>query len=395
MDYIKIGEFLKALRKAKGLTQQDVADELYVTQKTISRWERGDGIPDINTIATVAKYYGVTVDELLNGEKSVKQQSVYTTNLKQGERLKLAKNKLSSSVNILGIVAISIGGLFLLLNLILGLSVGELLGLAMGVIGVIISYAILIVGIKIIKGRREEFDIELDSNDFSKLDSAIRNKALLYYDILFIEAILSLFMISIYLITGTKPEYMSEGVAFSLFILFTPALYIYIRRNTINKPEISSKNIRSSIGAILAYASIFLILVGTTSHFTYIHSSGDSFSVTEEMGIQPMLSLLYTLKGEKLFQIISLSIGLIGITLVIVFFMLKKPYLITITGLITTIAVPFAIMDYYSNENIQYFYLMPTMVGIVALIVFIIALICLITIDASTRKKRKGIAQEN
>ena len=70
MDTKKIGEFLKCLRKAKGLTQQAVADELYVNSKTISKWENGDSIPDISIISKVAKFYDVTVDEILKGQRN-------------------------------------------------------------------------------------------------------------------------------------------------------------------------------------------------------------------------------------------------------------------------------------------------------------------------------------
>ena len=72
MDQIKIGEFLKELRKQKNLTQQEAADALFVSQKTISRWETGEGIPDISIIQDVAKFYDVTVDEILEGTKKEK-----------------------------------------------------------------------------------------------------------------------------------------------------------------------------------------------------------------------------------------------------------------------------------------------------------------------------------
>ena len=69
MDYNRTGDFLKSLRKAKGLTQQAVADELYVNSKTISKWENGDSIPDLSIIEIVADFYGVTVDEILKGRR--------------------------------------------------------------------------------------------------------------------------------------------------------------------------------------------------------------------------------------------------------------------------------------------------------------------------------------
>ena len=50
MDMIKTGDFLRSLRKAKGLTQEDVATRLMLSPKTISRWESGLGLPDISII---------------------------------------------------------------------------------------------------------------------------------------------------------------------------------------------------------------------------------------------------------------------------------------------------------------------------------------------------------
>ena len=60
MDAVKIGELLKALRKSKGYTQQEVAEALYVTQKTVSRWENGEGIPDgpVTILENSKKYDG-------------------------------------------------------------------------------------------------------------------------------------------------------------------------------------------------------------------------------------------------------------------------------------------------------------------------------------------------
>lgn len=92
MDTAKIAEFLRALRKAKGLTQEEVAQRLYLSPKTISRWESGGGIPDINIISAVADLYGVTVDEILKGERSTERtesRSEQTKKLKDesGERV--------------------------------------------------------------------------------------------------------------------------------------------------------------------------------------------------------------------------------------------------------------------------------------------------------------------
>ena len=69
MDTIKTGQFIKDLRTKKGLTQQELADKLNCTNKAVSRWETGSGSPDINFLAPLADILGVTVNELLAGEK--------------------------------------------------------------------------------------------------------------------------------------------------------------------------------------------------------------------------------------------------------------------------------------------------------------------------------------
>ncbi len=69
MDSFKTGEFIKCLRIEKGLTQRELADALNCTDKAISRWETGKGFPDIVFLTPLAKALGVTVNELLAGEK--------------------------------------------------------------------------------------------------------------------------------------------------------------------------------------------------------------------------------------------------------------------------------------------------------------------------------------
>lgn len=67
MDNHQMGQFLCALRKSQGLTQQQLGDKLCVTGKAISKWECGDGYPEITTLPTLSNILGVTVDELLQG----------------------------------------------------------------------------------------------------------------------------------------------------------------------------------------------------------------------------------------------------------------------------------------------------------------------------------------
>ena len=73
MQELKIADFLQTLRKAHGYTQQEVADHLHISNKTISKWETGQALPDILSLKALAELYDVTVDEILNGQKDFKE----------------------------------------------------------------------------------------------------------------------------------------------------------------------------------------------------------------------------------------------------------------------------------------------------------------------------------
>ena len=69
MDQQKIGNFLKTLRKEKGITQEQFAETLNVARRTVSRWETGSNMPDLAVLTEIADYYDVELRELLDGER--------------------------------------------------------------------------------------------------------------------------------------------------------------------------------------------------------------------------------------------------------------------------------------------------------------------------------------
>lgn len=69
MDQQKIGEFLKTLRKEKNLTQEDLADKMNVSRRTVSRWETGSNLPDLSLLVELADLYDVDMREIFNGER--------------------------------------------------------------------------------------------------------------------------------------------------------------------------------------------------------------------------------------------------------------------------------------------------------------------------------------
>lgn len=69
MEQQKIGSFLRELRKEKDLTQEQLADRLNVSGRTVSRWETGSNMPDISLLVELAEFYEVSITEIVNGER--------------------------------------------------------------------------------------------------------------------------------------------------------------------------------------------------------------------------------------------------------------------------------------------------------------------------------------
>ena len=69
MDQRKIGKFIAALRKEKGLTQEQLGEKLGVTNKTVSRWENGNYMPDVEMLLLLTEEFGVSINELISGER--------------------------------------------------------------------------------------------------------------------------------------------------------------------------------------------------------------------------------------------------------------------------------------------------------------------------------------
>ncbi len=69
MDQKKIGGFLKELRKEKGVTQEKLAEQFNVSSRTVSRWENGNNMPDLDILIEISDYYEVDLREILNGER--------------------------------------------------------------------------------------------------------------------------------------------------------------------------------------------------------------------------------------------------------------------------------------------------------------------------------------
>lgn len=112
MDQKKIGSFLRKLRKEQQITQEDLAEKLNVSSRTISRWETGSNMPDISLLIEIADFFDVSIPEIINGERKSE---------KMNEEVKEVAEKLSDyadaeKVNIIKeIRKLSIGGVIALI----------------------------------------------------------------------------------------------------------------------------------------------------------------------------------------------------------------------------------------------------------------------------------------
>ena len=68
---MEFGEKLQELRKSKGLTQEELAEILYVSRTAVSKWESGRGYPNIDSLKEISKFFEVTIDDLLSGERLI------------------------------------------------------------------------------------------------------------------------------------------------------------------------------------------------------------------------------------------------------------------------------------------------------------------------------------
>lgn len=115
MDQVKIGVFLKELRKEKGLTQENLAEQLNVSNRTISRWETGSNMPDIGMLVEIADFYDVSIPEIIDGERKSENMNQETrdTAIKMAE---YSKNEVKAGKQKVIGYLMSVFGIFIIVS---------------------------------------------------------------------------------------------------------------------------------------------------------------------------------------------------------------------------------------------------------------------------------------
>lgn len=125
MDQIKIGSFLKKLRNENNLTQEQLAEKFGVSQRSVSRWENGNTMPDISILIELADYYDVDLREILNGERETKtmKEDLKETLVMVADYTSVEKDKIKKELTTM--LAISIP-LFIVLGVINALQLSRI-----------------------------------------------------------------------------------------------------------------------------------------------------------------------------------------------------------------------------------------------------------------------------
>lgn len=130
-----IGEFLASLRKSKGYTQQEAADLLGVSNKTVSNWETGASCPDISMLPALAELYGVTCDEIVRGKRILAAEDEKTAEIKREKAMARLLNKHKTDLTAVCWVCAALTAFGVILTLAIGCAALEsMLGFFIGLI---------------------------------------------------------------------------------------------------------------------------------------------------------------------------------------------------------------------------------------------------------------------
>lgn len=181
MDNNKIGAFLQALRKAKGKTQQDIADYFYVSPKSVSKWECGAAIPEIGMLVSLAEYYDVTVDEILKGEKNSAGKTVTEDTEKRNnkEREKYFVNKRKDKVIMFVLLSftITIVGYFLLF----AVGYTSFYGKLAGSLSLLFSFIAIVVCLFSLHTKNYQYEELISKDNIKELKQFQFNREYLFY----------------------------------------------------------------------------------------------------------------------------------------------------------------------------------------------------------------------
>lgn len=213
-----IGQFIAALRKANGMTQQDVADRLNVSNKAVSRWERGECAPDLYAIPALAEMFGVTCDELLKGERIPKSVSAQKQEPRVEKQIKnLVMRTLSGFKTLIWIcLAVALVGLVCMFGLSYGIY-RPVIGFAIMLLFEVCALFIAILAVsrtKDVKANNELFEMA-DDTLIAKFNNTLGSLSFMAFFLIF-----AIILSSLPLILVTSDYIDSVMTLYSYFTIF-------------------------------------------------------------------------------------------------------------------------------------------------------------------------------
>jgi transcriptional regulator with XRE-family HTH domain len=149
MDQVKTGHFLAQLRKENDLTQEQLADRLGITRRTVSRWETGSNLPDIDLLIELSDMYKVDLREILDGsrkEKTTEQESRETI-IKVAEYEQIKNERYAKIALVKAVIGLVLGTTHIFIDYIemeneflLGLLRGGTIGACLGTLLFLVLY---------------------------------------------------------------------------------------------------------------------------------------------------------------------------------------------------------------------------------------------------------------
>lgn len=372
MDTHRTSEFLKALRRAKGFTQEEVANRLYLSPKTISRWESGAGIPDINIIESVAALYDVTVDEILKGERRTERNenlSEQTKKLKDDGAARALSESVIKSYNRYWLFALGVLALFAIFEIIF---IGAL-SLILLPVGVIISAVIVCAGNMDVK-RVLGDSSEILSDDYKvRVERLIRSKNLIFTDIAVLLALIFLFFF-----TGLIGSL--AGVQIIILIAATAVIAAcYIAVRIFLTKNVASQN-RQMFVRVLSVIAFVLGLFGIIFLFNVSVSVSNDFGTTLAKYGMPAPSVFFIDYGEWLFKAISICLLALSVA-AFIFGTIRASVLGLSCGMVFGIA---SVLIISGSPGVNFRYVHPA-----ALAMLVAAIVILIVIGANKLKLKR------
>lgn len=229
MGKTTIGSFIAVLRKSNGMTQQELADRLNVSNKTISKWECNDGYPELTLIPVLAEIFNVSSDEILQGCRINKEDHIEKSALKTDKQVKRLINNTTNKFKIISLIssAISIFGFVLLFVIAYG-AYRPYIGLGVLVLLIVTSFVLETINLFSTKVAINGSEL-LEKNDAMIVEcNSLLNKCFFYL------IMLNIFFLSIGLPIGLMGdaysvvtiEYFGSNVLPSLIFYMIPVFLV-------------------------------------------------------------------------------------------------------------------------------------------------------------------------